>query len=156
MARVTEWVDIGVPVHVAYEHWKRFEEFPKFMWGVLEVRQTDDNRLHWVNEIAGVKREFDAEIIEDVPEQRIAWRTTGGVEHSGEVDFVRLDTAHSRVTARVTFVPHGAGETVADKLGFIQRRVKEALEHFRGHVEAQWAGNPEGLRREFDRSDSTT
>lgn len=151
MSLVTEWVEVGVPAHLAYQSWKRFEDFPKFMWGVNEVSRTGDTEMHWVTSIAGVKREFDAKITEDVPEQRIVWQYTGGVEQSGEVDFVQLDDAHCRVTARITFVPHGAGELVADKLGFVQRRVKEALEHFRGHVEAQWAGKPDALRREYNR-----
>ncbi len=96
MSGVTEHVDVAVPVRTAYDQWTQFEEFPQFMEGVQEIRQLSDTMTHWTVEIAGVKREFDAEITEQLPDERVAWRSTGGTQHSGVVTFHRLDENTSR------------------------------------------------------------
>ena len=77
MGGVTKSVDVAVPVRTAYNQWTQFEEFPRFMEGVQEIRQLDDTTTHWKTEIGGVKREFDAEITEQLPDERVAWTSTG-------------------------------------------------------------------------------
>jgi uncharacterized membrane protein len=85
--RVEKTIEVNVPVRAAYNQWTQFEQFPQFMGGVQQVRQLSDTQLHWVAEIAGVKREWDAAILEQVPDQKVAWAATGGVTNAGAVHF---------------------------------------------------------------------
>ncbi|MGN9909536.1 SRPBCC family protein [Phytohabitans sp. LJ34] len=135
MGGVTESVDVAVPVRTAYNQWTQFEEFPRFMEGVQEVRQLSDTMTHWKTEIAGVKREFDARITEQIPDERVAWTSTEGTRQAGVVTFHRLDDTHSRVTAQVEFEPDGAVEKAADKLGAVTHRVKGDLKRFKEFIE---------------------
>jgi uncharacterized membrane protein len=137
MGGVTESVDVAVPVRTAYNQWTQFEEFPRFMEGVQEVRQMSDTMTHWKTEIAGVKREFDARITEQIPDERVAWTTTEGTRQAGVVTFHRLDDTHSRVTAQMEFEPDGAMEKAADKLGAVSHRVKGDLRRFKDFIEGR-------------------
>jgi uncharacterized membrane protein len=137
MGGVTESVDVAVPVRTAYNQWTQFEEFPRFMEGVQEVRQVSDTMTHWKTEIAGVKREFDARITEQIPDERVAWTTTEGTRQAGVVTFHRLDDNHSRVTAQMEFEPDGAMEKTADKLGAVSYRVKGDLKRFKEFIEGR-------------------
>ena len=135
MSGVTEHVDVDVPIRTAYDQWTQFEEFPHFMDGVQEVRQLSDTMTHWTVEIAGVKREFDAEITEQLPDERVAWRSTGGTQQAGVVTCHRLAEGHPRVTRQWELAPHGAGEPAGDKLGVVDRRAKGDLERFKQFIE---------------------
>jgi uncharacterized membrane protein len=139
MGGVTESVDVAVPVRVAYDQWTQFEEFPRFMDGVAEVRQLSDTMTHWKTEVAGVKREFDAEITEQVPDERVAWTSVGGTKQAGVVTFHRLDEGHTRVTAQMEFEPDGLVEQAGDKLGVVDRRVKGDLKRFKEFIESRRA-----------------
>src|SRR5215210_6851125 len=94
---VEKSIEVDVPVSTAYNQWTQFEEFPRFMGGVEEVRQIDDTHLHWRAKIAGITREFDAEITEQRPDERIAWRSTDGSTHAGVVTFHRLGDTTARL-----------------------------------------------------------
>ncbi|MCN0178814.1 SRPBCC family protein [Salinispora arenicola] len=137
MSGVTEHVDVSVPVRTAYDQWTQFEEFPRFMEGVQEVRQTSATMTHWTVEIAGARREFDAEITEQLPDERVAWRSTGPTQHAGVVTFHRLDENSSRVTLQLEFEPHGVVEQAGDMLGFVDRRAKGDLQRFKQFIEAR-------------------
>ena len=137
MSNVTEHVDVNVPVSTAYNQWTQFEEFPRFMEGVEEIRQLDDKRLFWKTKIAGVAREFEAEITEQHPDHRVAWRSTGGTEHAGVVTFHRLGDTTTRVTVQLDAEPEGAVEKVGDALGLLKRRVKGDLDRFKALIEGQ-------------------
>ncbi len=103
----TQSIDVDVPVRVAYNQWTQFEEFPKFMEGVESITQLDDERLHWVVDIAGVIREFDTTISEQLPDERVAWTTTDGPTHAGVVTFHSLADDKTRVTLQMDFEPDG-------------------------------------------------
>src|ERR671914_393343 len=90
VASVQESVDVDVPIRVAYDQWTQFESFPEFMGGVERITQLDDTHTHWVTKIGGVEREFDAEITEQHPEERVAWTTVNGTHQSGVVTFHRI------------------------------------------------------------------
>ncbi|MEV4811970.1 SRPBCC family protein [Micromonospora avicenniae] len=135
MSGVTEHVDVSVPVRTAYDQWTQFEEFPHFMEGVEEVRQLSDTMTHWTVEIGGVKREFDAEITEQLPDERVAWRSTSGAQQAGVVTFHRLDPDNTRVTLQLEFEPRGAVEKAGDKMGIVDRRAKGDLERFKQYIE---------------------
>ncbi|GAA3242554.1 hypothetical protein GCM10010532_084240 [Dactylosporangium siamense] len=139
MSQVVETVDVAVPVRTAYNQWTQFEQFPAFMNSVREIRQLDDTRLHWVVEFGGVRREFDARITEQHPDERVAWTSTEGPKHAGVVTFHRLDDTHSRVTAQLDIDPEGFVENVADKVGIVDRLVKSDMAKFREFIEQRGA-----------------
>jgi len=130
-------VDVKTYVTAAYNQWTQFEDFPKFMDGVEEVTQIGDRHLHWRVKIAGVEREFDATITEQVRDTRIAWKADGETKHAGVVDFHKLDMETTRVDLQLDMEPEGLVETVGDKLGVVERRVKKDLERFKELVESQ-------------------
>jgi uncharacterized membrane protein len=150
MSTVVESVDVAVPVRTAYNQWTMFEQFPQFMEGVTEVRQLDDTRLHWVVDIAGVHREFDAEITEQHPDERVAWTSVDGPRHAGVVTFHRLDDNNTRVTAQMEIDPDGLVEQVGAKTGIVDMRVKGDLKRFREYIESR-GQETGGWRGDVDR-----
>ena len=132
-------IEVNVPVRTAYNQWTQFEEFPTFMEGVESVRQVDDTHLHWVAEIAGVHREWDAEITEQTPDHRIAWTTTDGTKNAGVVTFHKLDDDTCRVVLQLDIEPEGAAEKLADMLGIIKRRAEGDMANFKEMIEGRGA-----------------
>ncbi|MEO3747800.1 SRPBCC family protein [Plantactinospora sp. B5E13] len=139
MSGVTKSVDVAVPIRTAYDQWTQFEDFPEFMEGVEEVRQLSDTMTHWKVEIGGISREFDAKITEQLPDERVAWTSTGGTRQAGVVTFHRLDENHTRVTAQMEFEPQGLTEKAGDKLGMVDRRVAGDLHRFKEFIERRGA-----------------
>ncbi|GAA1418462.1 SRPBCC family protein [Streptomyces thermospinosisporus] len=138
MSTVKETVDVEVPVGTAYNQWTLFEEFPHFMEGVEEVRQIDDRHNHWTTKIGGVRREFDTEIVDQLPDERITWRTTSGdVQQKGSVRFQRVDDTHTRVELVMDVEPSGIAEKAADMTGTIDRRIKGDMQRFKEFIEKQ-------------------
>ncbi|WP_448624231.1 SRPBCC family protein [Geodermatophilus sp. URMC 64] len=135
--RVERSVQVGVPVRTAYNQWTQFEDFPHFMGGVKEVRQLDDRRLHWVAEIAGVRRQWDAEILEQVPDRKVAWAAIGGATNAGAVRFEPAGPDSTIVHLSLEYEPEGLVEQVGDKLGVVERQVTSDLERFKQLVEDQ-------------------
>lgn len=136
MSTVEKTIDVDVPVRSAYDQWTQFEEFPHFMEGVEEVRQVDDRHCHWRTKVAGVRREFDTEIVDQLPDERVAWRTVGGeVRQKGVVTFQRLDEDHTRVRLAMEVEPEGVVEKTGDALGILDLRVKGDLKRFKGFIE---------------------
>src|SRR5918997_5390348 len=110
MAQVMETIEVNVPLSTAYNQWTQFERFPQFMEGIEEVRQLDDKRLHWRANIAGKEKEWDAEIVEQVPDQRVAWRSTSGTPNDGVVSFRSIDADTTQVRLDLDYEPEGAIE----------------------------------------------
>ncbi len=137
MSTVEESIDVRVPLNTVYNQWTQFETFPSFMEGVEEIRQLDDRRLHWKTKIAGVEREFDAEITEQKPDERVAWRSTSGTNHAGVVTFHRLDDDQTRVMVQLDTEPEGIVEKAGDALGIAKRRVKGDLDRFKEMIESR-------------------
>ncbi|MFB7908312.1 SRPBCC family protein [Kitasatospora sp. NPDC056076] len=136
MSMVQEQIDVDVPLTTAYNQWTQFEDFPRFMEGVEQVTQLDDRHNHWTTKVAGVTREFDTEIVDQLPDQKIAWRTTGGeVQQMGVVTFERLDDQHTTVHLAIDFEPDGVAEKAADVMGMVDRRVKGDLRRFKSFIE---------------------
>ena len=137
MKTIEQSIDLDVPVQTAYNQWTQFEEFPRFMDGVEEVRQLDDTHLHWVAELGGSRHEWDAVITEQHPDERVAWRNTDGKENAGVVTFHRLDDERSRVMVQMDFVPEGVKEKLGSALGAPDRRVQGDLKRFKELIEAR-------------------
>ena len=154
MSNIEESIDLNVPVRAAYDQWTQFEEFPSFMEGVEEVRQLDDTHLHWRAEVAGQEREWDAEITEQTPDQRIAWKSTSGAQHAGVVTFHRLDEGRSRVMLQLDVDPEGVVEKAGDALGLVKRRVTGDLARFKELIESR--GEPTGAWRGEVTQDATS
>jgi uncharacterized membrane protein len=147
---VRETITVNVPVRTAYNQWTQFEEFPTFMDSVHEVRQLNDKRLHWKADVLGKPVEWDAEITEQIPDQRIAWRSTSGRTNNGEVRFTPLSGDRCRITLAMTYQPEGALEAVGDAMGAVRleasgnlKRFKEMMEQ-RGHETGAWRGTIHG------------
>jgi uncharacterized membrane protein len=128
-------VEVKVPVSTAYNQWTQFEEFPRFMEGVESVRQVDDTHLHWVAEIGGVRREWDAEITEQHPDERVAWRATEGAGNAGVVTFHRLSSDTTKIMLQLEFEPEGIVEQAGDKLGIVKHRATADLARFKEFIE---------------------
>ncbi|GGQ12274.1 MULTISPECIES: SRPBCC family protein [Streptomyces] len=147
MSQVKESIEVNVPIRTAYDQWTQFESFPQFMDAVQRIEQRSDTLTHWVTKIAGVEREFDAEITEQIPDTKVAWVTVGGQsEQSGLVTFQPIDPSHTQVTLMMDFDPEGMAENIGDKLGFVDRQVKGDLKRFkhfiedRGSASGAWRG----------------
>ena len=137
MSTVQKSIDVKVPIRTAYDQWTQFEEFPEFMEGVERIDQITDTRTHWVTEVAGLEREFDAEITEQVPDKRIAWRAVDGPDHGGVVMFEPVGSDATRVSVEMDFAPDGLAEKAGDALGVIDRRVEGDLERFKEFIESR-------------------
>ncbi|MDQ0380082.1 SRPBCC family protein [Amycolatopsis thermophila] len=151
MSTITESVDVDVDVRTAYNQWTQFESFPEFMEGVEQIRQLDDTHTHWVTKIGGAKREFDATITEQHPDERVAWRSDNGPNHAGVITFHRIDDRKTRVTAQMDIDPEGFVENVADRLGILDRRVHGDMERFKAFIEKRGGQETGAWRGDVDR-----
>ncbi|AOP47894.1 SRPBCC family protein [Streptomyces lydicus] len=136
MSQVEESVEVSVPVRTAYNQWTQFESFPQFMEGVERIEQAGDRLTHWVTSIGGVKREFDAKITEQIPDERVAWSTVDGeAKQAGVVTFHRIDDTTTKVMLQMVFDPEGLAENVGDKLGVVKHQVNGDLKRFKTFIE---------------------
>ena len=135
METIEKSVEVDAPLQAVYNQWTQFEEFPRFMQGVEEVRQLTDTRLFWKAEIWGKAAEWEAEIYEQIPDQRIAWRSVTGHPNAGAVSFQAVDEGRTRVTLTMSYEPLGALEKIADALGIVTGRVEGDLKRFREFIE---------------------
>lgn len=138
MSQVEESIEVQVPVSAVYNQWTQFEDFPQFMDGVERIEQRTDTLTHWKTKIGGVEREFDAEITEQIPDERVAWSSVGGDAHqAGVVTFHSIDDHTTKVMLQLDYEPEGLAETVGDKLGFVKRQATGDLKRFKGFIESR-------------------
>ena len=149
MAQYETSLVVKAPLEEVYNQWTQFEEFPSFMKGVEEVRQLDDQTLLWRVRIGGSVKEWEADIVDQTPNRRIAWRSLVGAENAGAVLFARHADG-TRVALKLVYEPEGATETLGDALGFVKRRVDEDLHRFKIFIEQRqsatgaWRGEIHG------------
>ena len=134
---VEKSIEVEAPLNKVYNQWTQFEDFPKFMQGIEQVQQLDDKRLHWVAEIGGKKKEWDAEIFEQVPDQKIAWRSTSGAPNAGIVSFRPVAANRTQVTVRMEYEPEGAIENLGAALGAVGTRIDGDLKRFRDFIQTR-------------------
>jgi len=143
-------IEVGVPVTTAYNQWTQFEEFPRFMEGVDEVKQLDDTLLHWAATVAGRHAEWDAKIIEQEPDRRITWESVDGKRTRGTVTFVPAGPERSRIRLHMSYRVDGAAEKVGSAIGLDSRRIHGDLARFRDLIEGRevatgaWRGEIQG------------
>jgi uncharacterized membrane protein len=135
MSVIEKSIEINVPVRAAYNQWTQFEEFPKFMEGVKQVKQLDDKHLQWKADVGGKEKEWKAEITEQIPDVRIAWTSRGGAINAGVVTFHRLSDSKSKVMLQMEYDPQGFVENVGDAVGVVTQRVQGDLERFKQYIE---------------------
>jgi uncharacterized membrane protein len=137
MSFIEKSIELRVPVRTAYNQWTQFEEFPTFMEGVKTVRQIDDRRLQWRANIAGKDQEWNAEITEQTPDERIAWGSRGGAMNAGMVTFHRLSDVTSKLILQLEYHPQGFVEKLGDAMGFVAQRVHSDLKRFKTFIESR-------------------
>lgn len=157
MDHVEKCIEVEAPLTMVYNQWTQFEEFPRFMQGVEEVKQLDEKRLRWRAEIGGKVVEWDAEIFEQIPDRRVAWRSTSGPLNSGMVNFESLGANRTKVWLKMNYKPEGTMEKIGSAIGVVSQRVEGDLERFKEFIEARgaetgaWRGQIEGRHVESDR-----
>lgn len=158
MERIEKTIEVGCPVRTVYNQWTQFEEFPRFMTGVESVKQIDDTHVHWRADLYGKTKEWDAEITEQVPDQRIAWHSvSGNAPNGGEVRFEPLGADRTRVHLALDYEPEGVAEKTGDALGLLDKRVKTTMDNFKRFIEERaqatgaWRGEVHGGRSHDDR-----
>jgi ribosome-associated toxin RatA of RatAB toxin-antitoxin module len=149
MTTIEKSVDVAATVRAAYNQWTQFESFPSFMEGVDQITQQTQTQTHWRTSIGGVTREFDAEITEQHPDERVAWRSVSGPPHSGVVTFHRIDDRTTRVHLQMEYAPESLTEKAGAALGVVGHRVQGDLLRFKDFIERN--GDPGGWRGEVDR-----
>ncbi|WP_261566114.1 SRPBCC family protein [Frankia gtarii] len=132
---VQESIEVHVPIRTAYNQWTQFESFPNFMDGVESIAQLDNTHTHWKIKVGGQEREFDATITEQLPDERVAWKSTEGTTHAGVVTFHRLADDETRVTVQMDWKPEGLAEKAGAAVGLDDRRVKADLKRFKSFIE---------------------
>ncbi len=163
MTRVEKTITVNVPLSTAYNEWTQFEDFPRFMGGVERVTQMGDDQLEWVAKIGGVKREWVAQILEQVPDQKVAWAAVEGAANAGEVTFTELGPDQTDVHLMLEFEPDGFVEQVGDKLHVVENQAERDLESFKEFIESRgsesgaWRGAiSEEFRGSADMDDLST
>ena len=139
MSIIEEGIEVRVSAHTAYNQWTQFEEFSKFMEGVVAIQQLDDRHLLWRTNIAGVDKTFEAEITEQIPDKRIAWRSVSGAPNAGVVTFHSLSPDMARIMLQMEYETKGVVEGVGDMLGITTHRIRGDLKRFKQFVESRGA-----------------
>ncbi|MFE4544374.1 SRPBCC family protein [Arthrobacter sp. NPDC056727] len=145
--RIEKRILVNVPVSTAYNQWTQFEEFPHFMGGVRKVTQLSDDRLEWVAEIAGVKRKWEARILEQKPDQKVAWAATEGATNAGSVEFEDVGGGQTSIRLFIDYEPEGLVEKIGDKLHVVEHQAEADLKRFKefiedeGYASGAWRGS---------------
>ncbi len=130
-------IEVNRPISAVYEQWTRFQDFPQFMQGIKEVRRLDAKNLRWTATIAGQEKVWDAEIVEQLSDDTISWRSTSGAENSGKLTFIALAPEKTRVILHLTYEPKGFFENLGDNLGFVSGKVTDDLNRFKAFIESR-------------------
>jgi uncharacterized membrane protein len=134
---VQQAVDVAVPVETAYNQWTQFEDWPQFMHRVTRVSQEEPNKVSFATKIWGKTKEFVAEIETQRPDERIKWKVTQGITHTGVVTFHELAPRLTRIELNVDVDPGGLLEKAARGLRHIKRAMRADLHRFKAFIEMQ-------------------
>ena len=137
MPTIEQSIDVEVPIRTAYDQWTQFESFPQFMGGVDSVTQVTDTLTHWKTSIGGVEREFDAEITEQHPDERVAWHSIDGKTHAGVVTFHRLSDTTTRLMVQIDWDAESLVEKLGAAVGVDDAQVKGDLKRFKEFIESR-------------------
>lgn len=146
MTSIEQSIEVEAPIRAVYDQWTQFETFPKFMDHVESVEQIDDTHLKWTASIAGKTEQWNAEVTEQHPDERVAWKSTSGAPHAGVVTFHRISDGKTKVLLQLDAEPRTLVEKIGDKLGVLDREAKGDLERFKTFIESR-EGNTTGQWR---------
>jgi len=135
--RIEKQIMVNVPVSTAYNQWTQFEDFPHFMGGIKQVTQLGDDRLEWIAEIGGVRRRWEAKILEQVPDRKVAWAATEGATNAGAVTFEDVGGGQTSVRLELEYEPEGLVEQIGDKLNIVERQAEGDLARFKEFIESE-------------------
>jgi hypothetical protein len=146
VTNIVESIDVGVPIDLAYNQWTQFTEFPSFMKKVENVEQAEDEKLHWKAQVLWSHREWDADILEQIPDQRIVWQSKGAKGHvDGAVTFHELAPELTRILLVLEYHPQGFFEHTGNLWRAQGRRARLELKHFRRHLMTNAILHPEEI-----------
>ena len=135
---IVEELDLPVPRAVAYKAWTQFEEFPSFMKKVENVEQQEDQTIEWKAQIFWSHRSWTAEIVDQVPNQRIVWRSKGEKGHvDGAVTFHELTPDLTRMLVNLEYYPQGLFERTGNLWRAQGRRARLELKFFRRYITSE-------------------
>jgi uncharacterized membrane protein len=134
---VQQAVDVAVPIDTAYNQWTQFERWPEFMHRLQAVSQEDETHVAFKAKIWGISKEFEAEIVEQRPDERIKWRVTKGMTHAGVVTFHKLADRLTRIEVTLDVEPGSPLEKAARGMRHIKRAVRADLARFKAYVEME-------------------
>jgi uncharacterized membrane protein len=137
VARVDKEIEVEVPLSTAYNQWTQFEEFPRFMEGVKEVTQLEDERLHWSAEVKGETKDWYARITRQVPDEVLAWESEGGYVNNGTIIFKPISDSVTEIELHMEYDPEDFKEQIGGALGFVSRRVEGDLKRFKDFIESR-------------------
>jgi len=138
METMEKTIEVDAPISTVYNQWTQFEEFPRFMDGVKDVKQLDDTHVHWHAEVWGKDKEWDAEITEQVPDERVSWKSVSGdAPNAGTVRFEPIGGNRTRVRLVMAYEPHGAIENIGDALGILSQSVQSSVHNFKKYIESR-------------------
>lgn len=160
---IEKTIEVAAPIDAVYKQWTQFESFPQFMTGVKEITQTDATHTHWVMSINGIKREFDAEIIDQEANSKVAWKSIDGPDHGGIVTFDRIDENSTQVNLQMDWEPEGATEKIGSALGVDSREATRDLDNFKELMESNgftasdnaWQGSSDSAPIAHEREPAT-
>lgn len=146
VTNIVESIDVGVPVKLAYNQWTQFSDFPSFMKKVENVEQEDEQKLNWKAQVFWSHRTWEATIVEQVPDDKIVWRSKGEKGHvDGAVTFHELAPNMTRILLVLEYHPQGLMEHTGNVWRAQGRRARLELKHFRRHVMSQAILHPEEI-----------
>ncbi|MFF0310525.1 SRPBCC family protein [Streptosporangium sp. NPDC004379] len=146
VTNIVESIDIGAPRRLVYDQWTQFADFPTFMKKVENVNQEEDNKTQWKAQIFLSHRTWKSTIIDQVPDQRIVWRSEGAKGYvDGCVTFHAITPDMTRVLLVLEYNPKGLFEYTGNLWRAQGRRVRLEFKHFRRHVMMQTVLKPDEL-----------
>jgi uncharacterized membrane protein len=134
---VQQAVDVAVPIETAYNQWTQFEDWPQFMHRVTRVTQEDDCTVSFATKIWGKTKEFNAKIETQRPEERIKWRVSQGMTHTGVVTFHELAPRLTRIEINLDVDPGSLIEKAARGMRHVKRAVRADLHRYKAFIEMQ-------------------
>ncbi|MBW3581615.1 MAG: SRPBCC family protein [Euryarchaeota archaeon] len=139
MEKVESSIEVDAPRRQVYEAWTRFEEWPTYMEGIESAEQVTDRRVRFKGEVGGKEREWSAQITEQVPDERISWRSVEGAENNGTLTFSESGDGGTRIDLRLEFDPETWTEKAGAAVGILDARIKGDLKRFKERVEERSA-----------------
>jgi uncharacterized membrane protein len=134
---IQQSVDVAVPVKRAYNYWTSFEDWPEFMHRIESAEEVDDNTVSFQAKIWGISKRFEAEVVEQHPEERIEWNVTDGYAHTGVVTFHPLAKNLTRIDVSLDVQPANLIDKASRGMRFVKRAVRGDLHRFKAYVELE-------------------